>query len=276
MKIKQLLTQAGRTVTKHSPMILTGMGVVGLGATAYFSYKSRTRVEEIVSGIEEDRNNDVVVDRLEVAKELTGALALPVTLGVTSVACIVLSYKVQNNRIVTLAGALAASTAEQAFYREKYKRVHGEEAYKSFSAPTEQQSFDTVDEKGNAQSTIEEIRKDMPGVYGEWFDKSSEYTSDDHSYNMAYVDSVDEKLQLVLFQKGSLLLNEVREALGFERTRAGALMGWTTADTFELGRTVTHVYNPESGLKEPQIYIRWHEPKYIYDSVEFSPVVYGY
>lgn len=275
MKFKQMIGKATKTIGKNSPLILTGLGVIGVGATAFFTYKSRTRVEEIIEELEEDRENDIPVNRFEVAKDLTGALALPVLLGVGSACALILSYRIQNNRIVTLAGALAATTAEQTYFRAKYKKEHGQEAYDRFVTPTEEQEITRTDEDGKEVTTIEEIKKDVPGIYGEWFDQSTEYASDDHDYNMAYINSVNEKLSLVLFQKGYLQLNEVREALGFQRTRAGALMGWSSADTFEISTTVTKVTDPETGLFSPQIFVKWHEAKYIYQDIDYSPVVYG-
>ena len=55
MTFKQKLKDTGRALSKNSPTIFTGLGIVGLGATAYFAYKSRDGVEEIVEGIEEAR-----------------------------------------------------------------------------------------------------------------------------------------------------------------------------------------------------------------------------
>ena len=108
----------------------------------------------------------------------------------------------------------------------------------------------------------------MDKTIGQWYDESIEYVSDDHTYNMAYIDSVDEQLQTILFARGSLMLNEVREALGLERIRAGALLGWTTQDNFSLDKVVTMIED-EGTLKE-QIWVTWTRPRYVYDEVEFN------
>ena len=41
MNIKNTLSKTGMTLKKHSPLLCTVAGVVGLGATAYLAYKSR-------------------------------------------------------------------------------------------------------------------------------------------------------------------------------------------------------------------------------------------
>lgn len=272
MKIKQLLTKTGRTITKNSPLILTVTGVVGLGATALFTYKSRKRIDEIVTRIEEDNDNNIEINRFEVGRDLLGALALPITLGLLSTSAIVLSYKIQNTRILGLAGALATVTAEHEYYKNKYKKQHGEEEYTTFYTPTESTAVSTTDAKGKTKEVIEEVKKEVPSIGGEWFDKSAEYTSDNHDYNLAYVNSVKEKLELRMFQRGFLLMNEVREQFGFERTRSGALLGWSTENAISIDPTVTWVMDTDTGFRHPEIYIQWTTPKYVYDSIEFTEV----
>lgn len=298
-KIVNTLNTVSRTVGKHSPLLLTVTGVVGLGATAVFSYKAAKKVEVIVEKVEYSRNSEeemlalesihpndrteeqevalfeyqsyfTPVNRMEVAKDLVGAVALPVTTGALSIAAIALSYHVQNNRIVNLAAALATATAEQQFYRAKYKAVHGEEEYNKFMQPTATEKRTIVDSKGKEKEVEATVKSEVPSMHGEWFDKSSEYTRDDHDYNMAYIRSVGENLELRLFRKGFLLMNEVYDALGLERTRAGALLGWSTAGGFNIVPEVTHCLDQETGETLPQIYMKWTTPKYIYDKVEFE------
>lgn len=293
-----VLNKVGRTLTKNSPIILTIGGVVGLGATAVYSYKAAKKVEVIVTDIEDRRKDEEElnmleelgnqrtdmeevqykqlssfvkpISRMEVAKDLAGAVALPVTLGLASISCIGLSYHIQNNRIVNLAAALATASAERAYYNNKYKAQHGEEEYKKFMTPTERTTTTVTNAKGKEETVEADTKADVPSIHGEWFDKSSEYTKDDHAYNMAFIRSIDDTLQLRMFRKGFLLMNEVYDALGLDRTRAGALLGWSTATGFELMPEVTNCLNKVTGEIEPQIYVKWTQPTYIYDVVEFE------
>lgn len=298
-KIVKTLSTVSKTVGKHSPLLLTVTGVVGLGATAVFSYKAAKKVEVIVEKVEYSRNSEeeilalesihpndrteeqevalfeyqsyfTPVNRMEVAKDLVGAVALPVTTGVLSIAAIALSYHIQNNRIVNLAAALATATAEQQFYRAKYKAQYGEEEYNKFMTPTATETRTITDEKGKEKQVEATVKSEVPSMHGEWFDKSSEYVRDDHDYNMAYVRSISENLELRMFRKGFLLMNEAYDALGLERTRAGALLGWSTREGFNIVPEVTHCLDQETGETLPQIYMKWTTPKYIYDQVEFE------
>lgn len=299
MKINANLTQTmgkiGRTLSKNSPIILTVGGVVGLGTTAVLSYKAAKKVEVIVDDIEarrlieedfaalealesrttsqnlqlaEYRGTVVPIDRYEVARRLAGAVALPVATGLGSIILIALSYQIQNNRIVNLAAALATATAEKAFYDAKFKAQYGEAEYDKFHTPTVKENV-TVMKNGKEKVIETDVRKNLPSINGEWFDKSSEYASDDHDYNMQYIRSKEANLQHRMFRKGFLLQNEVLEALGFERTRQGALLGWSTATGFDITTSVTNVVD-ENGEFVPQIYVRWTTPESMYQKVDFE------
>lgn len=270
MSVKTVFNKVGMSIKKNSPAILTGAGIVGLGATAYLAYKSRDKVEAIVEEIEEKRFNEEEIDKVQVVRDLTEALYLPIVVGSLSVTSIFMSYRIQNNRIAVLSGALAAQQARNMYFENKYRKQHGDEAYSKFMAPTEQEESVEVDKKGKEKVTVQEIKKDIDQTIGQWFDESDEYTSDDHTYNLAYIDSVNDRMQTLLFQRGTLLLNEVREALGFERIRAGALLGWTTSDNFDIEKVVTMLGDEDKGERKEQIWVSWSRPRYIYDDVEFN------
>lgn len=270
MNLKQIFKQTGKTISKHSPAIFTGAGIVGFGATAYLAYKAKDDVELVVENIEEKRENEEPVDHVEVAKDLAVALYIPITVGVLSGASILMAHRIQRKRILALTGALAAQQAQNLYFENKYRKVHGDEAYEEFAVPTERVETEEEDKNGKKKKKVEEVKKELDHTLGQWFDQSSEYASDDHSYNMAYIDSVNETLQTRLFQRGTLLLNEVREELGFERIRSGALLGWTTVDNFDIYKSVTTLGDESIGELKEQIYVSWSKPRYIYDDVEFN------
>lgn len=270
MSFKITLQKVAFQAKKHSPAIFTGIGVVGLGATAYLAYKSRDKVEAVVENLEEQRELGIEVNKVELAKDLTEALYQPVVVGAASVACILFAQKIQNDRIKTLIGVVAVEQARNIYFENKYKKEHGEEAFVKFSTPTEEIEVVELDKKGKEKLTVQEVKKEIDLTIGQWYSDSSEYVADDHAYNIQMIDSVNERLQTLLFQRGSLMLNEVREALGFERIRNGALLGWTTSDYFEIEKTVANVGNVDLGEAREQIWVSWSRPRYVYDEVEFN------
>lgn len=269
-KFKQLVNKAVMKTKKNSPAILTGLGIVGLGATAYLAYKSRDKVEAVVLNIEEARDNEEEINKVEVAKDIAEAIYLPVTVGALSIAAIVWSYRIQNNRIAVLATTVAAQQIQAKIFEDKYRKEHGEEAYQRFMTPVEREETVEEGKNGKTKVTVNDVRQEIDKTFGQWYDESLEYVRDDHGYNMAMIDSITEKLELVLFQRGTLFLNEVREAFGFERIRQGALLGWSTGDIFNINKTVTFIKDEGEDESKEQIYISWAKPRYIYDEVEFN------
>lgn len=270
MSIKTVFGKVVFNLKKHSPSILTGVGVVGLGATAYLAYKSRDKVEAVVQEIERKNDLEIPVNKMEVARDIAEAIYLPVIVGTVSITSILAAHKIQNNRIKALAGALLVEQARNAYFEKKYRKQHGEEAYSKFVTPVEEVERVEIDEKGKEKVTKEQIKQESDKSVGQWYIDSSEYVSDDHTYNMQYIQSMSDRLETILFQRGSLTLNEVLDNLGFERLRNGALLGWTTRDSFSIDTHVSKHPDEETGEMKEQIWVTWSRPRFVYDEIEFN------
>lgn len=270
MNIKKVIAKVGFGLKKHSPAILTTAGVVGLGATAYLAYKSRAKVEDVVLHIEDAQSYDEPLDKIEIAKELTEALYQPILMGIASITCILMAHRIQSNRIKFLMGALVTEQARNIYFQQKYKAKHGEEEYAKFVTPVDEVTTIDVGKNGKEKLTVEQVKKDVDLSIGQWYSDSTEYEADDHTYNISYIDAIEDKMATLLFQRGHLMLNEVREALGFERIRSGALLGWSSGDYFSLQKLVAECGDVSKGETLEQIWVTWTTPKYIYDTVEFN------
>ena len=302
MKIKSLFAKTTKVIAKNAPLGLTVAGVLGLGATAYLSFKSAKRLEEITDDLENKRaikedkeametkihdegidslsdqdksyweevkDHDVEVNRAVVIRNVAGAFAAPAITGTLSICAITLSYMLMNNRVKGLASALATASAESYYYHKKYENQYGQEEAKRFYTPTTETNQIVDDENGKQVKAVKKS-EGTGDLYGEWFDKSENYAADDHTYNKAFITSVEEKMSNKLFRKGYLVLNDLKDSLGFERDRSGAVVGWTAGDSWHLDVKTVMVANEETGEHEPQIYIHWPAPKYIYDNIEYE------
>lgn len=303
-KVTRGFKKAEKVAVKHSPLALTVTGVLGLGGTAYLAFKSAKKVEAITDELEErqrtaERMDDIIeeiqaakeedpnavdldhlhdirneledleynfkpVDRRETIYRLGKAVAAPVATGVLSVCAIALSYYIQNNRILNLAASLATATAENAFFEKKYRETYGDDKYEEFVTPTEEEEI----EKDGKSKKVHVKSKVNPN--GRWFSESQEYASDDHAYNRQFIQTVEDRMQDKLFRNGYLVLNDVLDQLGLERSRAGALIGWSVENDFKLSQIVTNVTDPKTGEMNPQIFITWPKPRYIYDDVSYE------
>lgn len=270
MTIKQTFAKVSGKLAKHSPTIFTGIGIVGLGATAYLAYKSRDKVEAVVEDIEMKNDLEIPVSKAEVVKDIAEAVYQPVVVGVVSVTCILLAHRIQHKRILTLAGALAVEQSRNIYFEKKYRKQHGDEEYSKFITPTEEAEHVEEDKNGKKKFSTKDVKKQVDLSIGQWYNESSEYTRDDHYYNISMIDSVNDRLQTILFQRGTLTLNEVREALGFERIRSGALLGWTTADSFEIEKHINMLGDESIGESKEQIWVTWTRPRYVFEEIDFN------
>lgn len=274
MTFKQNLNKVIMSTKKHSPAIFTGVGIIGLGLTAFYAYKSRDKVEAVVEKIEAGNAIGEPVSKMEIAKDLTDALYKPVLVGAASVVSILLAQKIQNNRIKTLISVVAVEQARNIYFEKKYRKQHGDEAYTKF-VTTEDVEHVELDKKGKEVVTVAQVQSDIDKSIGQWYSDSSEYLSDDHSYNIQYIESVKERMSTILFQRGTMTLNEVLDNLGFDRLPSGALLGWSGRDYFDIEMDIVMVdvldeNGKPTGEKKEDIYVTWTRPHYVYNEIEFS------
>ena len=271
-KLGKFAGKVGEVTSEHAPLVLSIGGVIGVAGTAYLAYKSAKKVEEIVEDIEEfTEEHGTAPNRYEVARDLAGAVALPVAVGLLSVGAIILSYKIQDGRISALSGALTGVLAERTFYKEKYVQQHGEEEAKKFYSPVTDKAVKIEDEDGNEReikSTT--INRELDEVHGIWFDNNSDKYTDDAFVNQKEVYSIIESLDSKFFQKGEVTMNELRDAFGFQETELGALLKWTDLTGFGLEAVEHDIYNERTGEHEALIYLTWKSPKHAYSGFSFG------
>lgn len=299
-KLHRAVSKVTFEVSKHSPLILTGLGIVGLGATAYYAYKSRDKINIIVSDVEEKQEmqerletlrsyselndeeaqefemladtelrGDLDVDKYKYARDLIAATALPITLGVLSATAIGGSYLIQNRRIAGLAGALATTTAEHKYLRDRMEKKYGKEEVERLET-VEEKEVTYTDNKGKEKTKKVDVQVPTPvgSMSGRWYADSNEYFADDHQYNLDQLRTVQRALEQKLFVNGFLRFNQVMDALGFDRIKGGEEFGWNTQTGFDMSFQTTNFETTEDII--PQIYVRWTRPISIYHDVEYT------
>lgn len=258
-----------RGTKKHSPLILLGLGIAsGIGA-GVMAYKSRPKMEAIVEDIEVAREAGDPVDTVEVGKRVTKALMPTIALSAISIGSFIWSYKIQNNRITALSGVLAATQAAHAKLQRKVRDKLGDEGYKELMT-TDKVVTSNADEEGAEIEALSLMKAEYDKAIGEWYENSSEYFSDNHAYNMQWIYDRVDKIDLKLFSKGAITLNELRDALGFDRIASGAMVGWNSSDYFRVETMVYNETDPVTGEIKPYIWVTWTAPHYIYNDIEYD------
>ena len=294
MNISTITAKGLGLVKKYSPEILLGLGIVGTGAAVYKTYKAAPVVNNIMTNYDTEKENyetakqDLVdgkisaetfatvevPDKKLMVKELASELIVPTVLAAGAIFCFIKGYSIQRNRILGLSGALATTMTDYKQFKEKVKAEIGEKKYKELTQPVKDKEMVITDDKGKEKKVVEKVALNKSLMDGFWFSESEEYASDNHEYNLQYVDSVISQLDLIAFNKNGLIMNEALEAFAMPKTRQGALLGWGGDSNFSIEKEIYYIMNEETGVREPQIYIHWSTPKYIYEDVSYDSAYY--
>lgn len=134
---------------KHSPELLTGLGIIGFGATIISTVKATRKVDAELRRIDMTMPEDTP-KKEEVwikAKAVTPIVAPTIILGASSVACVISSHK-------TMAARLASATAAYEI-RNKAFSEYKEAVIEEIGEKKEQKIRDKVAEKRVQESTYD-------------------------------------------------------------------------------------------------------------------------
>lgn len=252
-KLTRAIGKAGLTLKKHSPEILAAVGTVGVVASAVMACKATTKISEILDDTNdqlntireaantseladqysaEDAKKDTTIVYVQTGVKFMKLYGPAVAVGVASLGCLLGSNHILHKRNIALAAAYTAVDKSFKAYRGRVVERFGEEMDRElrYNIKAKEVQEIVTDENGNettVTSTIEvpEINHDN-SEYARCFDETCIGWTRDPEYNMMFVTQIQNWANDRLQSKGYLYLNEVYEMLGFQRTKAGQVVGW--------------------------------------------------
>jgi hypothetical protein len=134
------------------------------------------------------------------------------------------SHNLLNERNAALTAAYAA--VDKAFnqYRTRVVEKYGEEEDQELRYSA--QDVEVVNEKTGKKTTRRRVGDDEPSMYARFFDELSTSWSKEPEYNLVFLKCQQSYANDMLKTRGHVFLNEVYDALGIERTKAGQVVGW--------------------------------------------------
>lgn len=136
MKIPSNLKQAQRFLDKNSPVILTGMALVGLAGTVYLTAKGSFKAAEAIgeAEVEKFRKPDGEIDfsqphTLSTQEKFLATYKFYIPAAATTIGtgtCMVLATKIGLNRTAALGAALVVAERGSEQYRDKVKELLGD------------------------------------------------------------------------------------------------------------------------------------------------------
>ena len=257
--------KVGFKLKKHSPEILVITGVIGVVTSAVLACKATTKVSTIVEKAKMDINNihDVVADAeagiipaeeytpedqkkdltivyVKTGVEFVKLYAPAVTLGALSIAAILTSNNILRKRNMALAAAYA--TTEKMFkdYRGRVIDRFGKEIDRELRYNIKAREIEeTIVAEDGSEVTEKKIVKVIEGpIYDEFtriFDESSRCFVKNNERNKYFILQVENWANIKLREQGYLFMNDVFEALGFDKTPGGQVVGWVFDEKNPIG-----------------------------------------
>lgn len=235
---------------KNSPHIFFVAGVVGLAGSAFLACRATLKLEENLDKLKEDLDgvkeiyhNDrssatahpevnsspeaeayknvgyVAVRTVVIFGKLYGPA---IVLGGVSVAALTGSHIQLTRRNAALSATLAAATRAYDEYRTRVQKEIGRErefeVYHDIKDTTKM-----VDGK----KTLEKVRGvHGSSTYAQFYDSANVNWYNDPDMNRSFLTCQETHANHLLHARGHVFLNDVYDSLGFDRTSAGAVVGW--------------------------------------------------
>lgn len=267
--------RAGLKLKKHSPEILVVSGVVGTVVTTVMACKATTKLEGILNEhnmkletfqhaldnpellpepyTEEDHKEDVKTAYIQTGYEVAKLYAPAVGVGVLSITAILAGHNITRKRNVALAAAY--TTVDKAFkeYRGRVVERFGEALDKELRYNVKAKEVEEVVMNEDGSETIVKTQVPVSGLeqysdYAKFFCEGCRGWTKDPDYNLMVLKQTERYMNDLLKRRGHVFLNEVYDALGIDRTKAGNVVGWIYDEKYPNGDNYIsfNIYNINS------------------------------
>lgn len=215
MKLQSMTRQALRSLKKHSPGILTGIGIVGLLATSVMAVDATPKAMELIR----EKKEELGVEKLTAAETVkaTWKCYIPAAVtAATSVACIVGANSVNAKRQAALATACTLSETAMREYKDKVVETIGEKKEREVMDAI---AKDKIEKNPVSKSEVILTNKGDTLCFDPW--SSRYFKSDAEKLRKAVND-----LNYQLINEGCVTLNDFYYDIGLDETRPGETLGW--------------------------------------------------
>ena len=215
-KMAQLMRVAKTSITKHSPEILTGIGIAGMITTTVLAVKATPKAIRLIEEAKEEKGEDLT--KAETVKTCWKAYIPAAAICVASTACLIGASSVSIRRNAMLATAYKLSETAFSEYKEKVVETIGDEKEKIVREKISEERI-----KKNPITKNEIIMTD----YGDtqfYETLSGRYFKSDIEQIKKVVNYLNKDMLQDMF--GTISLNEFYDELELERIDLGDELGW--------------------------------------------------
>lgn len=252
-KVTKIFKDFSHGLSKHSPEILTGIGIAGMVTTVVLAVKATPKALECIEEKKAEEHKDELT-ALETVKATWKVYIPAAVTGTAAIGCLIGANSVHAKRNAALATAYQLSSTALSDYKEKLIETVGEKKEKAVRDKIAQ---DKVDKNPVESSNVIITGSGKSLCYDPQFGQYFESTIDDikravTELNYRMVDQGEEYVSL----------NDFYDELGVERIDVGEQLGWNIGRD---GKIVVHTSATIAKNDTPCIVINYEvAPKYEY------------
>lgn len=226
MKGTQLLTHVAKYLERHSPVILSGIGAVGVITTATMAVKATPKALEIINEASIDKTHqtgeNTELTKAEVVKVAWKCYIPAVVTGTATIACIFGANVLNRRQQAALTSAYIFLNRTYKDYKAKVTELYGEGADRNVRSEIVKDKCKQVDIRDCVGETLLFYEEH----YGKFFQRT-----------MLEVQDAEYQLNRKLAKEGEASLNDFFELLGLDESEIGDALGWSQ-------ETICDFYNP--------------------------------
>lgn len=234
LNVAGFFKSAQAAVVKHSPEILTGIGIAGMIATTVLAVKATPKALKLIEEKKQEENTDQLMP-IETVKTAWKCYIPAAVTGAASIVCLIGASSVSLRRNAALAAAYKLSETALTEYREQVVETIGEKKEQTIREKVSQKQI----EKTPVSTNEVYITGEGETLFLEPLSKR--YFKSDIE-RVRRVENLLNKQMLHDFC-GVASLNEFYDELGLERTDTGDILGWNTERLIDLDITAGMTQN---------------------------------
>lgn len=216
-KLSKFIFNIQNAITRHSPEILTGIGIAGMLTTTVLAVRATPKALRLIELKKEEERTETLTAGETVKAAWKCYIPAAVT-GATSVACLIGASSVHLRRNAALATAYKLSETALTEYREKVVETIGE---RKEMAIREKLDKKHIDENPVSKTEVIVTEKGNSLCYDHWSGR----------YFRSSIEQIDRAIneinrQMLVCMGGFVSLNDLYDELGLSHTLLGETLGW--------------------------------------------------
>lgn len=222
--VKKVAKSAAREVSKRSPGILTGLGVVGMITTSVLAVRATPKALQLIEEAKQNKKEEPLT-KIEIVKVTWKQYIPAVLMGTASAACIIGANTVNARRHAALYSAYKLSETALTEYQDKVKEVVSEKKVKEIKQKIAE---DKVDKAVLNESDATNRKVIVSNDGDSWF--IDPYSNTTFRSTTAKIDAAINRVNKTMLTEMFVSLTDLYDELGLDHTRDSDYIGWCIDD----------------------------------------------